>query len=194
MARFDKRQTRRQRQTSRDTRQGIEGFGYITGGVDTRDVENLMNRLISFDKKEGKKAVRHACRMALEVIDAESVDNALNLKLTSRQAKKGWRQTLKTRTAFTYKMRRVKAKSFWFYSAINYKKPILRISHLVEKGFKHVAGSFVPGNWYRKQAFRAKKAKAIKVLELNLLYGIDLIRRGKKVPNISQWRKGAPRG
>lgn len=169
-------------------------MGYVTGSIDTRDVERLMNRLIAFDKKEGNKAMKHACRTALEIIDEETVDKALSLKLRQTQAKKGWRQTLKTRSAFTYKVRRVKAKSFWFYSAVNYKKPILRISHLVEKGFKHFAGSFVPGNWYRKNAFRAKKAQAMKVLELNLLYGIDMIRRGKKVPNITQWRKGAPRG
>ena len=194
MARFDKRESGRQRQARRDRQAGIKGFGYVTGSIDTRDVERMMNRLIDLNKKEGTKAVKHACRMALEVIDQETVDQALSLKLNSTMRKKGWRKTLKTRTAFAYKLRRVKSKSFWFYSAVNYKKPMLRISHLVEKGFKHVFAGFVPGNWYRKTAFRQKRTKALKVLELNLLYGLDMIRRGNKVPNITQWRKGAPRG
>ncbi len=193
MARRD-RETARERQSRRDTSAGIKGMGYVTGSIDTRDVERLMNRLIAFDKKEGMKAVKHACRTALVVVDKEAVDEALKLKLSSRMTKKGWRKTLQSRTAFSYKLRRVKSKSFWFYSAVNYKKPILRVSHLVEKGFKHLNAGFIPGNWFRKSAFRKKKAKAMKVLELNLLYGIDMIRRGKKVPNITQWQKGAPRG
>ena len=193
MARFDKRETVQDKITRRNRQLGIRGKGYITGTVDTKDVENLMNRLIELDKGEGKKAMKHACRMALEVIDEETREEAEDLPLRT-PARKGWRQTLKKKTAFTYKLRRVKTRSFWFYSAVNYRKPQLRISHLVEKGFKHVKAGWVSGHWYRKDAFREKRATAMKTLELNLLYGLDKIRKGEKIPNITQWRKGAPRG
>lgn len=201
MARFDKRESGRQRQARMARLAGVKGRGYVTGSADFADVEAMMNRMLDLDKKQGKKAMKHACRMALEVIDGETGQNALDLDLNPKVRKKGWRKTISKRNksgnltgAFVYKVRRSKKTSFWFYSAVNYKKPVLRISHLVEKGFNHIKSGFVPGNWFRKDAFMTKRNEAIKVLELNLLYGLDLLRRGKPIPNITQWKKGAPRG
>ena len=186
------RETYRERQRRRDTKAGIKGRGFVTGSADTKDVEQMMNRLLDMNSKEGKKAVKHASRMALELIDDETREEVWSLKL--QNSGKGWRKAFAARSAFKYKLRRVKSNSFWFYSAVNYKNKILRISHLVEKGFAHVAGVFVPGNGYRKKAFRTKRNKALKVLELNLLLGLDYVRRGKAIPNITNWRKVAPRG
>lgn len=201
MARFDKRESGFQRQRRKDREAGIKGRGYVTGSVDFADVEKMMNRMLDLDKKQGKKAMKHACRMALEVIDEETGKEALDLRLNPKMRKKGWRQTISKRNrsgnitgAFNYKLRRSKRSSFWFYSEVNYRKPVLRVSHLVEKGFTHIKHGWVSGHWFRKDAFRQKRAQALKVLELNLLYGLDLLRRGKPIPNITQWKKGAPRG
>ena len=90
-----------------------------------------------------------------------------------------------------YKTRRSKTTSFWFYTAVNYRKPILRITHLVELGFKHLTSGFVPGEFFRKDGFNKKRHQALKSLEKNLLYGItSFLLPKKKVPNLSQYRKG----
>lgn len=185
MARFDKRETQRQR----DYRTGIRGSA-LGAVVDTRDIDQLLRRLELRDK-EGKKVIKMACRMALEVINEETAQEAAALNL--KESGKGWRKLLTKKGSYIYRNRRNSAGIFWFYTAINYKKPILRISHLVEKGFNHIKSGLVAGNWFRKEAFRKKQKEALKRLELNLLYGIDKLHKGEKIPNLSQWRKGAPK-
>ncbi len=185
MARFDKRETQRQR----DSRTGIRGSS-LGAIVDTKDTDRLLKSL-ELKNKEGKNVIKKSCRMALEIINEETAREAAALNL--KDSGKGWRKLLTKKGSYIYRNRRNSAGKFWFYTAINYKKPILRISHLVEKGFNHVKSGLVAGHSYRKEAFRKKQKQALKTLELNLLYGLDLINRGKKIPNLSQWRKGAPK-
>ncbi len=160
---------------------------YVTGTVDTRSLDKLLKKL-ELEGKEGKKVIKQSCRVALEVINEETVEQALELNL--RPSGKGWRKALKLKSAFIYKDRKIRKGSFWFYSAINYKKPILRISHLVEKGFQHIKAGFVPGNWYRRSAFRAKRVQALRELEKALMHGMGFIAKGEKVPGLVQYRKG----
>jgi len=163
---------------------------YLTGTIDARNVDRMLEKL-KLEGKEGKKVIKNSCRVALEMINEETSDKGSALKLKpSGLGKRGWRATLKKRSAYIYRNRRNRAGRFWFYSAINYKKPILRLSHLIEKGFKHVGVGFVAGNWFRDKAFRKKRSQALDYLNKNLLYGMKFISTGKKVPNLTQYRKG----
>ena len=160
---------------------------YMTGTVDTKSLDKILNEL-QLEGKEGKKVIRQSCRVALELINEETSKQALELDL--KPSGKGWRKALKKKSAFIYKNRKNRRGRFWFYSAINYKKPILRLSHLIEKGFQHVQAGFVSGNWYRKTAFEQKRTRALAQLEKSLKHGMGFIARGEKVPGLVQYRKG----
>ena len=158
--------------------------------VDARAVELMFDKMIG--SKDSKKMAAHACRAAQEVINAQTQDNAEQLKL--KDSGKGWRKLLGKKTgSFIYKLRRSRKTSFFQYSAINYKKPMLRISHLVEKGFRHVGGGFVKGLWYRARAFEQKRTEAMKVLHKALAHGYEEIGEGKKTPTYAQFKKGIRR-
>ncbi len=153
--------------------------------VDTSGVEKMFNNLIG--SRDGKKAAKHACRAAQEVINKQTQDNAQNLKL--KTSGKGWRKAIDKAGAFSYKMRRSRKTSFWHYSAVNYRKPILRITHLIENGFNHVAGRFVPGRFFRLKAFELKRRAALKMLEESLAYGYRQLSVGNSIPSYKQFRK-----
>ena len=159
----------------------------MTGTVDTRKLDKMLNEL-QLEGREGKKVIRQSCRVALELINEETSKQALQLNL--KPSGKGWRKALKKKSAFIYKNRKNRKGHFWFYSAINYKKPILRISHLVEKGFQHFKSGFVSGNWYRKAAFEQQRTRALMELHKSLKYGMGFIAKGEKVPGLVKYRKG----
>ena len=160
---------------------------YVTGTVDTRQLDKMLKEL-ELEGREGKKVIRQSCRVALETINEQTSKDASQLNL--KPSGKGWRKALKKWSGFIYKNRKNGRGRFWFYSAINYKKPILRISHLVEKGFQHVKAGFVSGNWYRLGAFEKRRAQALRDLEKSLRYGMGYIAKGEKVPGLVQYRKG----
>ncbi len=139
--------------------------------------------------RDSKKMAAHACRAAQEVINEQTQDNAQDLPL--KHSGKGWRKLLGKKTgSFVYKMRRSQKTSFFHYSAINYKKPVLRISHLIEKGFKHVSGRRVKGHYFRLAAFERSRTKAMKVLHKALAKGYEGMGEGKKTPTYAQFKKG----
>ncbi len=180
----------RDRETTRErrARYGQRGtsLGYVTATVDTRSIDRLLADLEAAGK-QGKKAIKHSARIALEVINEETSQKAQDLPL--KPSGKGWRRMIKRKTSFVYRTRRTKNYSFWFFTAVNYRKETLRISHLIEKGFQHARGTKVPGNWYRAAAFEKKRSEALKRFESNLLWGLRLIARGKPIPNLTKYRK-----
>lgn len=154
--------------------------------VDTRAVELMFEKMIG--SRDSKKMAKHACRAAQEVINDQTSDNAQGLPL--KDSGKGWRKLISKKTAFQYKMRRSRKTSFWHFSAINYRKPVLRISHLIEKGFKHISGRRVRGHYYRLAAFERTRTKAMKVLHKALAKGYEDMGEGKKTPTYAQFKKG----
>ena len=95
----------------------------------------------------------------------------------------------KVRSSYIYRVRRFYSGGFFFYTAVNYKKPVLRISHLIEKGFRHVFSGNVRGFWFRQEAFDKKRSETLKTLEKNLKVGMELRASNKKAPTLSQFRK-----
>ncbi len=162
-------------------------MSYITGSVDTRAADKLLREL-ELQGKEGKKAIKHSSQLALEVISRETSEQAAEIDFKPGP---GWRKAMSKPSAFVYKQRRNRAGQFWFYSAINYKKPILRLSHLIEKGFNHWKAGFVAGHWFRREAFQKDQLEALKTFKRGMQYGMSLIAKGKKVPNMKQYRNGA---
>ena len=155
--------------------------------VDTHAVEAMMERLMLNDK-EGEKIVKHACRLALEVINEETGVQASQLNL--KDSGKGWRKMMtKVRSSYIYRTRRIFSGGFFFYTAVNYKKPVLRISHLIEKGFRHLFSGNVRGFWFRKEAFEKKRHETLRTLENNLRVGMTLRAENTKAPTLSQFRK-----
>ena len=177
--------------TSRERAKVFGGTGFVVGAMEWSDLEKQLEKTINVvagQGREGKKLLKHASRIALEPINEETAERAQQLQLVP--SGKGWRKLLKRKSSYVYKERRTRAYRFWFYTAINYKRSLLRVSHLVEKGFKHPHAGRVAGSWYRAEAFEARRREALTLFDKALRYGLEFIGTGRKVPGLRELRKG----
>lgn len=176
--------------TPRERAKVFGGTGFIVGAMEWSDLEKQLEKTINQVAgrgREGKKLLKHASRLALEPINEETAEKARELQLIP--SGKGWRKMLKRKSSYIYKQRRSRAYRFWFYTAINYKRTLLRISHLVEAGFKHRQAGRVPGQWFRAEAFEAKRRAVLERFDKALRFGLAFIATGRKVPSLRELRK-----
>ena len=149
--------------------------------INDTQVLSLFNKLAS-QGRVGRHNVQKACQIATEIIREETIDQAKQIpyKTKSRRAK-SFRKMIVKNSA--YKFLRVKARNnrFWFRDKVNYKKPVLKIAHLVERGWTHVGGRHITGYWFRLAAFNIKKDKAMRVLLKALYVGLDSTANDKKL-------------
>ena len=156
--------------------------GFITGTVDTRDVDRLLRELSQ--GKEGRKLIRNASRVALEIFNEETAKNAKELNVVP--SGKQWRKTLQKKGSYKYRAQMSKGR-FHFWSGISY-KGILKVSHLVERGFKHVSGKFIPGQWFRMRAYEQNRAKVMRMFKSYMERGMDIIASSGKAPSLKNLR------
>jgi len=177
MRQHPRRSTNAQLNASR----GIRRNGFMT--IDSDPIQQLMRDL---DSKEGRKVIRHSARLGLEVINDQTSENAKDLKL--KKSGKGWRKMLQKRSSYKYKFKNTGRSNFSAVSGINYRKPILRISHLVERGFNHISGTRVWGNWFREHAFATERDKVMKVFATAMGYGLEMLSNSGKAPGLKTLR------
>ena len=149
--------------------------------VDAKEVNRLF-RSLSMEGKQGKKAIRQACQLALQVIDDETGHKAGAIRFKSAPRPQPFRKAIKKRSGYRFKKVRNRARRFWMRSMVSYRKAPLKISHLVEKGFRHFqTGKKVPGYWFREKAFESKKDEAMRVLRRALLQGMSNVSNNRKM-------------
>jgi len=148
-----------------------------------------LNRLVRAynGSSAGRKVIRNAYRSGLEVFNQETGEEAAKLNL--KKSGKGWRKLIKKRGSYGYKVQVLKATAK-AWTGINYKKnKNLRISHLIDRGFKHISGKTVGGNWFRRKAFNKARRKVFKTITDNLMWGMQQVSMTGKAPSASQMRK-----
>ena len=162
------------------------GAGKLVGFVaDTTEINRFV-KAVSGDK-EGRKVIRNASRAALEIFNVETGDNAaaLNLKPSGKQ----WRKTLKKKASYLYRISAPKSGRFSAKTGINYKKAVLRVSHLVERGFQHFRAGKVTGNWFRYEAFEQNRERVMREAVRNMKWGWEQVAKTGKAPTAAQTRK-----
>ena len=156
----------------------------MSGQVDSSDLQSLIKELQG--GPESRKLLRQASRVSLEVFN-EATAEAVG-KLPLNPSGKKWRKTLKKKGSYTYKSKNSSRGKFEFWTGIDYRKPNLRISHLVERGFTHPDGKKVTAHWYRRTAFQRNRASVMKTFERKLNQGIDIIAATGKAPGLKTLR------
>jgi len=152
---------------------------------DIGDFEKTINELSQ--GKEGRKLIRRTARHSLEIFNEHTIKNAKSINF--KDSRRGWRWNVGRKGAYKYKFT-VNNKKFHTWTGINYKKdPILNISHLIERGFKHVAsGKFIKGHWFRKRAYDDNKREVFRRFTLGIQKGINTIARTGKAPTLREIR------
>ncbi len=158
---------------------------YVTMTADTKEIDRFI-KAISGDK-EGRKVTRNAAIAALELFNIETGKEAADLNL--KKSGKGWRKTLSKLSAYKTKASAKSDGSFKAKTGINYKKAVLRVSHLVERGFQHFRAGKVPGNWFRQQAYDKNRDKVMSNFMRNLTWGWGQVAKTGKAPTFSKIRK-----
>ena len=158
---------------------------FVGFSADTRQVKDFIKGISG--SKEGRKVTRAAARAALEIFNVETGDNAGKLNLKS--SGKGWRKLLKKKSSYLYKISARNDGSFKAVTGINYKKAVLRVSHLVERGFQHSKAGKVTGTWYRFKAYEDNQQKVMQMFMRNLKWGWTQTAKTGKAPSASQIRK-----
>lgn len=170
---------------SHPRRSGFTGHragGYITGTADTKDVDRLLRQLSQ--GKEGRKLIRRASQVSLEYFNEKTYENASQLPLN--KSGKNWRKTLKKKGSFKYRSK-MSGGRFHFWTGVVY-KGILKVSHLVERGFTHVNGAKVAGNWYRKKAFEQNRNHVMFKFKRYMERGMDMLYTSGKAPTLRDLR------
>ena len=168
---------------ARDRRQGAGRW--VGFGADTKGLQKMVKSMVG--SQQGRKVVREASKAALTLFNIETGDNAAKLNL--KPSGKGWRKLLTKAKAYKYKASAKASGQFSAATGINYGYAILRVSHLVERGFQHFRAGKVSGNWFRMDAFRAKKQQVFNRFAANMAWGFDRMNKTGKAPSASQMRK-----
>jgi len=167
----------------RDRRQGAGRF--VGFGADTRKLQKQVKSMV--DSQQGRKVVREASKAALTLFNIETGKNAAALNL--KPSGKGWRKLLQKASSYKYKASATATGHFSAATGINYAKAILRISHLVERGFQHFRAGKVGGNFFREGAFRTEKKNVLRRFSANMTWGYAQLQKTGKAPSASQMRK-----
>jgi len=157
--------------------------GYITGTVDTKEVDKLIRKL--HKGKEGRKLIRQASRVALELFNEETAEQVSQLDLTPSGKK--WRKEMKKKGSYAYRAK-MSGDRYHFWTGVNYKKTVLRITHLVNDGFKHKQAGKIAGFFFREKAFELKRAEVMRRFKSYMERGIDIIRATGKAPGLKTLR------
>tara|TARA_R110001632_G_scaffold67839_1_gene159389 strand:+ start:128 stop:676 length:549 start_codon:yes stop_codon:yes gene_type:complete len=153
--------------------------------AETSELRRFINA-VSGDK-EGRKVIRNASRAALEVFNDATAERAGKLPL--KKSGKGWRKMLKKRSSYLYKLSATSVGKFSAETGINYKKATLRISHLVERGFRHFTAGKVSGNWFRMEAYVMNRERVMRETVRNMQWGWEQVAKTGKAPTAAQTRK-----
>ena len=159
--------------------------GWLGFGADNRKLEQQIKSMAN--GQQGRKAIREASKAALQIFNKETGKNAAALPL--KESGKGWRKLLLKDKAYKYK---ASAHSTGYFSAvtgINYKHAALRISHLVEMGFRHFHAGKVTARRFRAEAFKTEKPKVMRRFSENLTWAYEQISKTGKAPTASKMRK-----
>ena len=139
------------------------------------------------ETQEGRKIARNASAAAIEIFNVETGKEAS--KMSFKSTRKLWRKAIKQ--AGSYKTKSFATREgFGAVTGLNYaKKPILSISHLIEKGFRHVKAGFVKARPYRETAFQKKDRKVRDQTEALISWGIQQYMRTGKAPTVGQMKR-----
>jgi len=158
----------------------------IYAWVDRSSLDQTINELRQ--GREGVKLVKSCLSIAHDEFRDKTKDEISVLRL--KKSGKGWRRTARKNGSYKKKLK-VDNKKFKTHSGLNYAKAnILRVSHLVERGFNHVrSGKKIAGLFFRQKAYAKNKDAVLKKLHANLLRGINILARTGKAPSIKDLRK-----
>lgn len=159
--------------------------GLIYSNIDTSSFDKMIGELQH--GSEGRKLIRRASKECLNIFENEARKNSGNLQL-KREAK-NWRKIIKKKGVYKTKMI-VSNRKFHVSSGVNYSKhPILNITHLIERGFRHVAsGKFIRGFFPRERAYDNKASEVKKKFTEYLRAGIHRIAETGKAPTAKEMR------
>ncbi len=160
--------------------------------VDAKDLDKKIDELLV--GKEGRKVLRRSSQVALEPFNDATVKivNSLKLKPSGR----GWRKALRRKSsAFKFRWTGLESRSwaktgnnkFSATTGVNYKIKVLKLTHLVEAGFRHIGGR-VPGNFFREKAFDQGSLKSMKHFRHALYRSYQYLIRTGKAPGLKQTR------
>ena len=152
----------------------------LTVYADTKELENMAQALIG-KGKNGQIAARNSASASLRVFNKWTGVEASKLKL--KKSGKNWRKALTKAGSYKY---RASARSdgavVHATTFVNYKKAVLKISHLVEEGFRHFKVGKISGHWFRKNAFDKHYRQVQRVFIRNMEFSYrELLRTGKPV-------------
>ena len=150
--------------------------------ADTSELQRTAKQLTA--TKEGRKATRNSAKASLRIFNVQTGIEAARLKL--KPSGKHWRKTMTKKGSYTYKTSAKQGGVVRATTGINYKKPVLRISHLVESGFKHPEHGFVRGLLYRYHAFEKNYKRVQDTFLKNMQYSINYMLRTGRAPTESK--------
>ena len=162
---------------------GHRKYGYLI--LEKDPVNELIKELQG--GKQGRKLLRNASRVTLEFFTEQTYEEVMKLDL--KKSGKGWRKALKKKGSYKYKSKGTAKGTFSFWTGINYaKQSILKVSHLVERGFSHADAGRVRGLWFRDAAFKLNRPKAMKLFSNSLMKGMDILAGTKRAPTLKELR------
>lgn len=147
-------------------------------------------------EKEGRKILRFSSRVALELVNEKTAETALNQNYV-RTTKK-WRKAIKKKGSYKYAyeglnwgaVKKGAQAKFSAITGINYKAKdkILKISHLIEGGFRHPNGDRVPGKKFREKAFKAEALQSMKAFRNAFFKSVEYLNKHGRAPNLKTTR------
>lgn len=141
--------------------------------------------------KEGRKILRRSSQVALEVINEESGKRGSQLPL--KRKNKRWRRAIKQKGSYKYRyegLDKKKGGKFKAITGVNYaaKKKILKLSHLIEGGFKHKVAGSIKGFFFRQKSYDAKSLSSMKSFRNAFFGSVQYLMRTGKAPSLKQTR------
>lgn len=157
--------------------------------LNATDLDKKFDELIN--GKEGRKVLRRSSQVALETFNEATVKQVKQIPL--KKSGKGWRKALSRKSsAFKYAWTGLDKKKGGKFSAttgVNYKIPILRLTHLVESGFNNVkSGRKVKGHFFREKSFDTNALKGMRQFRNALFRSYDFLAKTGKAPGLKMTR------
>ena len=153
----------------------------ITVDFDYKSFKRMERKLSGMKRNLAKNSFAAAAKVSLMLINRETAERIKKESFKAPPRKGGLRKTGTTKAGYKFKTDLRRGGTMRARTWVNYAKPALRHTHLMESGFHHVkTDAEIGGRRFRTAAFHAKRAEAGQIFMKALRIGMELASKDPK--------------
>ena len=142
--------------------------------------KRMEKKLSGMKRNLAKNSFAAAAKVSLMLINRETAEQIKQETFEAPPRKGGLRKTGTTKAGYKYKTERRRGGTRRARTWVNYAKPALRHTHLMENGYQHRGGAVVKGRKFRAAALLNKQSEAGRIFLRALRIGMELASKDPK--------------